>query len=317
MRIVAIAFVLLASHVAVAKASKAKAAPAAPTAEAVADAPLPAAHAPKLRVIALDPKRPKAVYKVSAAPGLATIIQLPEPWAVMPRCGDCVFGDDAPQGQLYRLDVSPETRTLSIKPTRLPSPELPAAAFITNIDVSLQGGISVTLFVEMTMPENADARVELTLPADATSAAKMTLKERELEETFAARVDVAATKKLAQALMAGTVCRDFFGRPNRNDGLVVRMKQLCKNGAMVYVTFEVENRKRADVAIESATLLSADGAASSGSEVEREVLRFNQTSLGFASIAMNGLAARPTTYTLTVTEDGGAGRQVVIDGIEF
>lgn len=275
------------------------------------------ARAPKLRVIPLDPKRPKAVYKVSTAPGLATIIQLPEAWAEIPRCGDCVFGDAAPDGQLYRLDVSEETRTLSLKPTRLPSADLPASAFITNVDVSLAGGISVTLFFEMTLPESADARVELTLPEEHTSRARVTQKERELEEQFDARVEEAATKRLAKALMAGTVCRDFFGRPNRHDGLVVRMKQLCKNGAMVYVTFEIENRKRSDVAIESATLIAGSGSASTSTELEREVLRFNQTTLGFASIAVDGIDVKPTSYTLTVAEDGGANRQVTIDGIEF
>src|SRR5262245_48044471 len=63
------------------------------------------ASGPSLRTIALDPKKPKAVYKLNTAPGLATVIQLPEPWVVLPTCGDCVYGDATPSGQLYRIDV--------------------------------------------------------------------------------------------------------------------------------------------------------------------------------------------------------------------
>lgn len=276
-----------------------------------------AVRGPALRVIALDPKKPKAVYKLNTAPGLATVIQLPEPWAVLPTCGDCVYGDAEPKGQLYRIDVFPETRTLSIKPSRLPSAEFPPSAFVTNIDVALQGGISVTLFVELTLPESADARVELTIPDADTGKAKLTLKERELEESYASRVNEAAAERMLAAFGAGTSCREFFGRPNRTDGLVVRMQQLCKNGAILWVTFEVENRKRPDAALESAVLTDTRGGTSSLVYFEKEQLRFNDRSIGVAGIALEAPHVKPSTYTLTVIEDGGLSRQVVIDGIEF
>jgi hypothetical protein len=276
-----------------------------------------ATRGPALRVIALDPSKPKAVYKLNTAPGLATVIQLPEPWAVMPTCGDCVYGDAEPKGQLYRIDVFPETRTLSIKPSRLPSPELPPSSFVTNIDIVLLGGISVTLFVELTLPESADARVELTIPDGETGKSKLTQKERELEERFAVRVDEAAAERMLAAFGAGTVCREFFGGPRRTDGLVVRMRQLCKNGALLWVTFEIENRKRPDAAIESASLVGQNGMTSTLAYFEREQLRFNERSVGVAGIPLSDANVKPSTYTLTVVEDGGLMRQVIVDGLEF
>lgn len=280
-------------------------------------APPVAGRGPALRVLALDPKKPKSVYKLNTAPGLATVIQLPEPWAVMPTCGDCVFGDAVPAGQLYRIDVLPETRTLSIKPTRLPSVDLPPSSFVTNIDVALQGGISVTFFVELTLPESADARVELTIPGAETSEAKLSIKERELEEKFAERVEERATARLLAAAGAGTVCRDFLGGPRRSDGLVVRMRQLCRNGALLWASFEVENRRRPDVALEGATLADASGASSSQVHFEKRRLRFNEATVGVAGIPLTDGDVKPSTYSLTVVEDGGLSRQVVIDGIEF
>lgn len=276
-----------------------------------------ATRGPALRVIALDPTKPKAVYKLNTAPGLATVIQLPEPWAVLPTCGDCVYGDATAIGQLYRIDMYPETRTLSIKPTRLPSAELPPSSFVTNIDIALAGGISVTLFVELTMPESADARVELTIPDSAHGEAKLTIKERELEDQFASRVEQKATERMLAAAGAGTTCRDFFGGPTRHDGLVVRMKQLCRNGALLWATFEVENRKRPDVALEGAVLTDSAGGSSTAAHFEKTRLRFNETSVGVAGIPLADSNVKPSTYSLTVVEDGGLSRQVVVDGIEF
>lgn len=273
---------------------------------------------PKRRSIALDSKRTRAVYKVNAAPGLATVIELPEPWAVTPTCGDCVFGDTKPDGQLWRLDVFPETRSLSIKPTRLPGPDAPASAFVTNIDVTLDGGLTVTLFVELSIPEQADARIEFTVADADKGDVKVAKRERELEERFNERVKSAANAALLEALLRGTTCRDFLGRPNRSENVVVRLKQLCRNGALVYVTFEVENRRRADLHLATAALESTRQSPSGGERLEKELLRFNERGLGIAAVIAGSGDAGPTRYRLTVSADGvEAETTVIVDDIEF
>lgn len=272
---------------------------------------------PRLRTIEIDPQKAKAVYKVKTAPGLATVIQLPEGWAVRPTCGDCVFGDAEEKGQMFRLDVSEPLHTISIKPTRLPSVDVPASAFLTNIDVALKGGVSVTLFVEMALPEEADARVELVLPKEAMLEARQAVALKKLEEDFARRVDAAANERVLDALVAGTVCRDFFGRPNRSDGVVVRLVQLCKNGRFVYVVFDVENRNASEMALLPPSLTSKEGAGAGVGRVTADRLLFNQETRGIAAIAIDGAGVKPSSYVLTVSEDGGEGRVVAVDGIAF
>lgn len=276
-----------------------------------------AGRGPQLRVVKLDQTKAKAVYKVNAAPGLATVIELPEPWATAPTCGDCVFGDGKLEAQLWRLDVFKETRSLSIKPTRLPGSDMPASAFVTNIDVTLESGLAVTLFVELTLPEAADARIEFVLPAEETGRAKATKLERELAERFEERAQAKATDMMLAAFMRGTTCKDFFGRPNRADNVVVRLKQLCKNGELVYVTFEVENRRRADIHLDSFLLEGSKPGEVAGERMERSVLRFNDRALGITALRPSDVGALDR-YRLTVVVAGADGEtSVVIEGIEL
>lgn len=298
------------SSLAAPKASKAKPAPPEP-------ATVTTGSGPALRTIGLDKRKTKGVYKVNAAPGLATVIELPELWAVKPTCGDCVFGDAKPEAQLWRLDVFHDTRTLSIKPVRLPGPDLPASAFVTNIDVVLDGGIAITLFVELTLPEHADARIEFTLPDEEKGAAKLTRRERDLEARFAERTKAAANDILLGAVMTGTTCKDFWGRPNRSKSVVVRLKQLCQNGALTYVTFEVENRRRDDLFLRSASLEDSRARASAGEKLEKTTLRFNERGLGVAAVS-GGTVDGPVAFKLTVTEESIDGdNSVVVEDITF
>ena len=272
-------------------------------------------NAPRLRVIHLDKKKERSVYKVAAAPGVATVIDLPEPWTAPPTCGDCVVGDAKPDGQLWRLELSPDARSLTIRPTRLPGADLPSSAFVTNGDVTLDSGLAITLFVDLSLPEAADARVEFTLSDDEKGAAKLTKRERDLEKDFAERVKTAASEAMLEAGMRGTKCKDFFGGPNRAENVVIRLRQICGNTALVYVTFEVENRRGADVTVRGAVLESKRGAAAAGSNLEKKSLRFNERGLGIAAVAAG--ESGDDRYRLTVTVDGvDADTNVVIDDIE-
>jgi hypothetical protein len=86
----------------------------------------------------------------------------------------------------------------------------------------------------------------------------------------------------------------------------------------LWATFEVENRKRPDVALEGAVLSSGtNGDTSTLVRLEKSRLRFNDTTSGVVGIPLKDANVKPSTYTLTVTEDGGLSRQVVVEGIEF
>lgn len=302
---------------AAAKPAKVKAAAAAEPASGPETATAAVGHAPALRSIALDKGRAKGVYKVNAAPGLVTIIELPEPWSVKPTCGDCVFGDTKAEAQLWRVDLFPETRSLSIKPTRLPGAGVPSSAFVTNIDVVLDGGLAITLFIELSLPEEADARVEFTLPDEETGAAKLTKKERDLEARFEGRAKTVANEMMLAALMSGTTCKDFWGSPNRSKNVVVRLRQLCRNGALTYVTFEVENRRRDDLYLTRAALEDTRQRGAGGDRLEKTTLRFNERGKGIAAVS-GGAIDGPVTFKLTVTEEGIDGENsVIVEDISF
>lgn len=310
------AFLVIAAFTAIIGENALAAKPAAKAAEPVEPRMVSVGHGPALRSISIDKRRAKGVYKVNAAPGLITIIELPEPWSMKPTCGDCVFGDGKLEAQLWRVDLFPETRSLSIKPTRLPGADVPSSAFVTNIDVMLDSGLAITLFVELSLPEQADARVEFTLPDDEKGAAKLTKRERDLEARFEDRAKSVANELMLSALMAGTTCKDFWGRPNRSKNVVVRLKQLCRNGALTYVTFEVENRRRDDLFLTAATLEDNKARGAGGEKLEKTQLRFNERAKGIAAVA--GTAEGAMSFKLTVTDEGVDGdNSVVIEDITF
>jgi hypothetical protein len=70
--------------------------------------------------------------------------------------------------------------------------------------------------------------------------------------------------------------------------------------------------------LRDASLSSTAGLSSDKYRFEKPLLRFNDRSAGVASIPlMEGSTLPPTTFTLTVVEDGGKDRTVTVEGIEF
>lgn len=270
-----------------------------------------------VRTIALDGKR-KAIHKVKIVPGVALTIELPELWKELPICGECVFGDADYKGQLFRLDLVASTQTLTIKNARLPGPDAPPDAFITNLDVTLKGGATVTFFVELTPnPDESDTRIEVTLPESEKAGAKQTSFDREMAQVFEAKVKEKSEEQLLRAAMAGTRCRDFNGSPRRVDQMVVRVSQMCRNGALVWVTFEVENRNNADLQLAPPTLTSDAGLTSTKHLIELPRLLLNQRTRAIVAAELTDASLPAGRWTLEVDEDGGRGRTLQIDGIEF
>ncbi|MDP2345742.1 MAG: hypothetical protein Q8O67_32665 [Deltaproteobacteria bacterium] len=270
-----------------------------------------------IRTIRLDPKK-KAIYKLRLVPGVATTVQLPERWKETPICGECVFGDAEYKGQLFRLDLVDSTQTLTIKNARLPGPDVPPEGFITNLDVTLLGGATATFFIELTPdPNQADTRVEVTLPDDAKAGARRTAFDREMAAEFEGLLAEKADQAVMQAALFGTRCKDFAGGPRRTDQMVVRLRQMCRNGRLLWMTFEVENRNNLDLSLAVPSLSGENGVASTKSFFEKTTLLFNQTTRGIVAAELVDPAIPSSSYALEVTEDGGRSRTVLIDGIDF
>lgn len=301
-----------------------KPAPASPVPVA---APPPAAPATgRVREVMLDPTKRLEAPEIKLAPALTATLTFPEPWVSAPACGDCQYGDVENKGQYWRLDIDNATNAISLKFIGQPTSAMLDAPPITNVNLQLESGLFVSLVVILTLdPKGSDLRVDFRLPAGAGGKEKLTAKEKELEASFSGRVADAAAKELLTALMPGTRCRQYAGGPRRNDQMVVRLDQLCSNGRYVYVTFDVQNRQRTDLALLTATLTSQTGAtnveARGDAEVpvvqfEKATLGFNETTRGIAAIPILDGNLAPSTYTLAVQEDGGTDRVVTIEGIE-
>lgn len=278
----------------------------------------PLVVAPKsgIRVIELDPAKPGEQYYVKASPSTKTVFQFPEPWATTPICGDCIIGDEKPVEQLWRLDLIPETNSIVLNAIRRPSASLSPLAFKTNLDVTLRSGLSIVVRIEIVLPDDADTRVQFTLPKSSTADAILTKERDRLEQEFSARAKDVAMKRILDIHMKKTICKDFSGRPNRNELIVVRLKQFCRTSNILYLTFEVENRSGEDLQLASASLSDSSN-ASSFMQFERTRLPFNARTLGIAALELPDADPPPSTYTLTIQEDGGRDRDVVVDGIDF
>lgn len=288
-----------------------------PTAAAVSPTEAADPDVKAIRTIRLDPKK-KAIYKLRLVPGVATTVQLPERWKETPICGECVFGDAEYKGQLFRLDLVDSTQTLTIKNARLPGPDVPPEGFITNLDVTLLGGATATFFIELTPdPNQADTRVEVTLPDDAKAGARRTAFDREMAAEFEGLLAEKADQAVMQAALFGTRCKDFAGGPRRTDQMVVRLRQMCRNGRLLWMTFEVENRNNLDLSLAVPSLSGENGVASTKSFFEKTTLLFNQTTRGIVAAELVDPAIPSSSYALEVTEDGGRSRTVLIDGIDF
>lgn len=321
----ALVIAALAPSAAAAPPKAAKAAPPAPA--AAVPPPAPENETRSSRVINLDPNRTNVVFIVKTTIGFATILKMPELWVSQPVCGDCVFGDTKPNDgtqPLYRLDMDPAARTITIKPIRIPGPQpdgsfIPPEAFVINVGLTLEGGMTVVLTLQLVLnAAEADAYLEFKLPGDALGKAKKAKLESDLEAQFADRVKQASDDALLSAFITGARCRDFSGRPTREDSLIVRMKQLCKLNNVIYVVFEAQNRGRTETLLRDASLTSTAGLSSDKYRFERALLRFNERSAGVASIPLlEGSTLPPTTFSLTVAEDGGKDRTIVVEGIEF
>lgn len=280
----------------------------------------------QIREVMLDPSKRLEAPEIKLAPALTATLTFPEPWVSAPACGDCQYGDAENKGQYWRLDIDERTNAISLKFVAVPTSAMLQNPPMTNVNLQLEGGLYVSLVILLTLdPRESDLRVDFRLPEGASSKEQLSARERELEASYQTRVADEASQTLLKALMPGTRCHEYLGSPRRADSLVVRLKEFCQNGRYLYVTFEVENRARDPLSLYGATLTSLTGASNVElrGDAEVPVMLFDKTSLGFnektngiAAIPLEDGAPPPSTYTLTITEDGGRERSIVIDDIK-
>ncbi len=157
----------------------------------------------------------------------------------------------------------------------------------------------------------------MTLPDDAKAATRQTAFDREMAQVFEQRLAVAANEAVMKAALYGTKCKDFSGGPRRTDMMVVRLGQLCRNGRLLWLTFDVENRDRDDLALATPSLSGQNGVSSTQVYFEKTTLLFNERTRGIVAAELVDPALPPSNYTLEVVEDGGKSRTVSIDDITF
>ena len=219
--------------------------------------------------------------------------------------------------QLWRLDLIPETNSVVLNAIRRPSATLSPLAFKTNLDVTLKSGLSIVIRIEIVLPDEADTRVQFTMNKSSTADAIMSKERERLEQEFSGRARAVAMKRMLDVHMQRTTCKDFGGRPNRNELIVVRLKQFCRTSNFIYLTFEVENRSGQDLQLATASFADRNGTPSTDAQFAKTRLAFNERTVGIAALEIPDGDLPPSSYTLTVQEDGGEDRDVVVEGIDF
>lgn len=274
-------------------------------------------QADRLKQVMLDPAKTNQKIPVAGGLGVATTIVLPDDWIGVPICGDCAFGTDDSGGALWRILLQKETRTLVVKPIQAPSASLPPSEFLTNIQLSLASGLVLTFFVALVPKAEADFSITLSLPKDATSSSKLSRLEKQLEASFETKVAERANEKLLENLLHPVTCKDIGNKVSRDDGMVVRLKQLCHSGSFLYVTFEVENRKRLPLELGAASLTDPDDNVSGETRFAKRLLGFNERSMGVTAFTNLDPETPHRTYSVLVQEEGGQGRSVEWSGLQF
>lgn len=270
-----------------------------------------------LREVTLKDGSTNQKVQINGSLGVATTIQLPDDWVGQPICGDCAFGTAESTGQLWRVALQEVTRTLVVRPIVVPSHERPPSEYLTNLQMTLASGITLTFFVQLVPKANADFSVTLRLPEGATSKERVSTLEKELTARFATRLKEATAAAALDNLMTPVVCRDIENKVQRSDGMVVRLSQLCHVGTYLYVTFEVENRQRKALELGSATLTDPDQNSSDMQRFEKSVLQFNETTRGIAAFSTIQPGTQHREYGLVVAEEGGQDRVVEWTNLHF
>lgn len=269
----------------------------------------------------LDPKKSlDQSYDIYVAPNVGTTIQFPEDWTGSVFCGSCLYPGQTFTNQLFKLELSDKTNQMAVSATQIPglNGAPPAPGYITSLTVTMRTGITITILLHIALPENSQARVIFQMPNQDISNSILGHERQEREAEFTKRVKDSAADRVMAFVSSGVRCREFSGAPYRDQGFVVRLRQICKASSAAWLTFDVQNRlKTNDISLKQATLHG-------GSDIESDQYYFSKTSIGFdevvtgtAWIELSDGDKMPRSWTLSVFEEGGAERKISAKNITF
>lgn len=259
-------------------------------------------------------------YDIYVAPNVGTTIQFPEDWTGSVFCGSCMFPGQAFTNQLFKLELSDKTNQMAVSATQIPglNGAPPAPGYITSLTVTMRTGITITILLHIALPENSQARVIFQMPNQDISNSILGHERQEREVELTKRVKEAAGDKVMALLSAGVRCREFSGAPYRDQGLVVKLRQICKASSAAWLTFEVQNRlKTSDLSLKQAFLNGGADIESDQYYFSKQTLGFDETVVGTTWIELADSEKMPKSWTLSVFEDGGAERKISAKNITF
>lgn len=281
--------------------------------------------AKEIREIAIDRQKATKVYRVRTAIGYPAVIEFPSTFVETPACGDC--GENG----LFAMEVGQEGAYLTIKPRLFPGRQANGSyidedEFVTTVNVRLANKLTLTIQVELADRGKADARVVFTLPDDSKEAAyvreQIERARDELQSTYQQKIEQGITEGFLKAIAAPHECRNLSARA-RQDNAVLRVEEICRFGAGVYVKFTVENRGRALLDIGDVSLRSRAGGkgafpvADAKVYVDQRQLDFQKMATGVVGYRIEDGATPPTHFDLVVAEIGGKNRELVIEKFSF
>jgi hypothetical protein len=201
---------------------------------------------------------------------------------------------------------------------------VPDENFLTTLTVRLQSKVTLTLRIQYGTVDQADARVVFTLPqrsSESQYVREQTAKlKQELEASFADRVADAAKKDLVRLFLEPHNCATT-NRRERNDNIIVEVKEICRFGQKGLIRFTIENRHKALFNIGSVQVQVGKGQETAPVEnlvhvfeSDASEVPFRATVAGVVAFDVPGVGKH---YELTVLENGGKNRKVLLTELGF
>jgi hypothetical protein len=274
------------------------------------------------------------VYRVRTAPGLQAILEFPEGFSSPPSCGDCVDGGAPAETlqsspALFVIQTFASENYIAIKPLRFSKEDggegPPQEEFLTTVTVRLVSKLTITLQVEYSARDKADARVVFTFPhrnAETEYVRQQVAKARlELEASYATRISAATTRVLLGTLLEAPKCSSM-GAFVRTGDTRLDVTQMCRVGQKVFVRFLVENRGRTPLALGTVRLERREGKVSlpiadTQFLLSKDELEFRDVTKGVIGYELAEGEAAATSYSLHLLERSGDAREVAVRDFGF
>jgi hypothetical protein len=285
------------------------------------------------RVIPLNEDSVNRVFEITTHPSLPTTITFPEPFVGAPACGDCIALPASAEvlarsEALFGYQLFRDGHYLVIKAAQFSAEEggtVPSRNYLTSINIRLASTQTLTLIIRYGPLERADVRVTFTLPlpSEQNSYIRDQLAQREaaLEQQFDARVEEVAMQTILRAFAEPHECIPLSGR-KWHEQVHLELRELCRFGLRIFLTFTVENRGRVPIHFgevhlsklskERPTLVAAPLLYPNPRQIA-----FQEILTAVVSFTLSSQEEASAKYELLFRETGGKGREVMLRGFGF